>query len=571
MFTLYIIVILLYLNYTNCFKGMLMRSLASRTSTSTYYDSSLTSNSKFRQLDENVLSIMQSINEQIVPIAGDRDFTHKKGELLPKKPIEFKCDSYMSSSFHTIRSVSFCGSGYDVYNFLVLPRATTNMPILSADIVVLPGGTLAAIDFQPSCDSSSSSSSSSSRDEYYKSGLYDKLSLISSKYQKTLPSGGDLPSHAAHFFSPHAIWTKYDNTDDDSFQITTNAVTDYVQTYVDTFHSLTTTSSSKSSSDIKSTTTTKERRLFQRQYLQYRIDKDPAKKLLIAAFGPTWVDQCLHQSVFPYERVKTRISSSSSSSNDDEVGCRQQDVYFITGNAKKRAEVEDILKKHWDLTISSSSSSSSSSSLESTTTTPTPDVDSWSGAPIRLLTCPLDLPELQGENAVDIAIEKGRMATDILKNTIKNNNNNGVVNDFAVIVEDTSLCFNALGGLPGPYIKWFLDKLGHEGLVTLLAGHEDKSAFAQCIVVYCRYGHEPMAFVGKTDGHIVSPHDDRRKKEEEKKKTFGWDAIFQPAGYTSTYAQMGIEEKNSISHRLKAFRQLAEYLDSQCIVDWGDE
>ena len=37
------------------------------------------------------------------------------------------------------------------------------------------------------------------------------------------------------------------------------------------------------------------------------------------------------------------------------------------------------------------------------------------------------------------------------------------------LVEDTSLCFNALGGLPGVYIKWFLQKLGHDGLNRMLA------------------------------------------------------------------------------------------------------
>lgn len=52
------------------------------------------------------------------------------------------------------------------------------------------------------------------------------------------------------------------------------------------------------------------------------------------------------------------------------------------------------------------------------------------------------------------------------------------------MVEDTSLCFNAYGGLPGPYIKWFLKNLGHEGLYTMLAGFEDKSAYAQCIFAY---------------------------------------------------------------------------------------
>ena len=40
------------------------------------------------------------------------------------------------------------------------------------------------------------------------------------------------------------------------------------------------------------------------------------------------------------------------------------------------------------------------------------------------------------------------------------------------MVEDTSLCFNALGGLPGVYIKWFLEKTGHEGLNNLLAAYE---------------------------------------------------------------------------------------------------
>ena len=54
-----------------------------------------------------------------------------------------------------------------------------------------------------------------------------------------------------------------------------------------------------------------------------------------------------------------------------------------------------------------------------------------------------------------------------------------------VIIEDTSLCFNALGGLPGVYIKWFLEKLGHDGLNRLLAGFEDKSAYAQCVFAFC--------------------------------------------------------------------------------------
>jgi inosine triphosphate pyrophosphatase len=52
------------------------------------------------------------------------------------------------------------------------------------------------------------------------------------------------------------------------------------------------------------------------------------------------------------------------------------------------------------------------------------------------------------------------------------------------MVEDTCLCFNALQGLPGPYIKWFLGKLGHDGLNRMLHGFEDKTAYAQCTFAY---------------------------------------------------------------------------------------
>ena len=60
-----------------------------------------------------------------------------------------------------------------------------------------------------------------------------------------------------------------------------------------------------------------------------------------------------------------------------------------------------------------------------------------------------DLPEFQGE-IDDIAIEKCRLAAEHVKGP--------------VITEDTSLCFNALGGMPGPYIKWFLKKIGPSGM-----------------------------------------------------------------------------------------------------------
>ncbi|GAB2221476.1 hypothetical protein Droror1_Dr00012657 [Drosera rotundifolia] len=169
-------------------------------------------------------------------------------------------------------------------------------------------------------------------------------------------------------------------------------------------------------------------------------------------------------------------------------------VTFVTGNPKKLEEVKAIL-----------------------------------GNSIPFQSLKIDLPELQGEPE-EISKEKARLAS------VKVNG--------PVLVEDTCLCFNALQGLPGPYIKWFLQKIGHEGLNNLLEAYKDKSAYALCVFsLALGPDAEPITFLGKTLGKIVparGPND------------FGWDPIFQPDGYEQTYAEMPKEEKNKISHRSRA-------------------
>ncbi|KRX09239.1 hypothetical protein PPERSA_05908 [Pseudocohnilembus persalinus] len=156
----------------------------------------------------------------------------------------------------------------------------------------------------------------------------------------------------------------------------------------------------------------------------------------------------------------------------------------------------------------------------------------------------VDLPELQGEPE-DIAKEKCRLA---FKQIGK-----------PVITEDTSLCFNAHKGLPGPYIKWYLDKLGPQGLSEMLDSYQDKTGYAQCIIAYMKQEFsEPLVFVGKVDGSIVRP----RQKEGE--KAFGWDPIFEPKESNGkTFAEMEKSEKNLISHRGRAVEKLVQYLKEQ--------
>ncbi|MCJ1399967.1 nucleoside triphosphate pyrophosphohydrolase ham1 [Xylographa trunciseda] len=181
----------------------------------------------------------------------------------------------------------------------------------------------------------------------------------------------------------------------------------------------------------------------------------------------------------------------------------RKSINFITGNRNKLVEVEAIL-----------------------------------GATVDLSSTSLDLVEIQG-TIEEISLDKCRRAA-------------AAVNG-PVLVEDTCLCFNALKELPGPYIKWFLQALGHEGLNNLLVAYEDKSAQAVCTFAYCEGpGHEPLIFQGRTDGKIVPARGPNH---------FGWDPIFEYEG--NTYAEMSKVEKNKISHRFLALQKLRSWLEKQ--------
>ena len=155
----------------------------------------------------------------------------------------------------------------------------------------------------------------------------------------------------------------------------------------------------------------------------------------------------------------------------------------------------------------------------------------------------IDLPELQG---IPEDIVRGKLKLAIEKSK-------GL--EGPVLVEDTSLCFNAYGGLPGPYIKYFLKAIKQEGLYKMACAFEDHSAYAQSIFGLQKdKNSEPHLFIGKTDGEIVSPRG---------QKNFGlsgWDPCFKPNCSFKTYAEMEEDEKNKISHRGKSSKALIDFL-----------
>jgi len=192
----------------------------------------------------------------------------------------------------------------------------------------------------------------------------------------------------------------------------------------------------------------------------------------------------------------------------DELASKET-ITFVTGNKKKLEEVQKILADGNEIEL-----------------------------PFELNNKKLDLPELQGD-PLDVAREKCKLASEQVQGP--------------VLTEDTSLCFNALNGLPGPYIKWFLEKCGHDGLNNMLGGFKDKSAYAQTIfALQMSSDDEVLLFEGRTDGKIVPARGSL---------DFGWDPVFEPLeGGGKTYGEMSKDDKNVISHRGRALAKLKDFL-----------
>lgn len=119
------------------------------------------------------------------------------------------------------------------------------------------------------------------------------------------------------------------------------------------------------------------------------------------------------------------------------------------------------------------------------------------------------------------------------------------------IVEDTSLYIKELNGLPGPLIKWFLKTVGNDGLAKIANTVSDTTTEVRTIIGYAQDPDNIHFFEGVTQGKIVEPRGETG---------FGWDPIFMPDGYDTTFAEMTNEEKDKFSMRKVALEKLREHL-----------
>ena len=121
-----------------------------------------------------------------------------------------------------------------------------------------------------------------------------------------------------------------------------------------------------------------------------------------------------------------------------------------------------------------------------------------------------------------------------------------------VLVEDISLTLDAMNGLPGPFIKWFLASLGNAGVAELANRLDTQDATT--MIMYGLYDGQTLhTFEAHTDGHIAD--------KPRGSNGFGFQEIFIPEDANKTFAEMTEEEMAPYYHRLRALNKLRTHLE----------
>ena len=168
--------------------------------------------------------------------------------------------------------------------------------------------------------------------------------------------------------------------------------------------------------------------------------------------------------------------------------------------------------------------------------------------------CNVDIPET-GTTLEENALQKAQYVYDHYH-----------IDCFA---DDTGLEVEALNGAPGVYSARYAavgcaatpsQPIDHDSeanmtrLLKELGENNNRHARFRTVIALIQQGtaHE---FEGIVTGEII--------RERRGGEGFGYDPIFQPDGYDQTFAELGVEVKNQISHRARATQKLADYLLKQ--------
>jgi len=133
--------------------------------------------------------------------------------------------------------------------------------------------------------------------------------------------------------------------------------------------------------------------------------------------------------------------------------------------------------------------------------------------------------------------------------------------DALVLSDDSGLEVDALGGEPGVYSSRYggedgNDALNNAMLLRELGEEGNRSARFRCVIVLAQGGVSLADFSGAVEGRIL-------KEAQEGDSGFGYDPLFVPDGHGESFASLGDEIKNTMSHRSRALDGVKDWLDRE--------
>lgn len=127
-----------------------------------------------------------------------------------------------------------------------------------------------------------------------------------------------------------------------------------------------------------------------------------------------------------------------------------------------------------------------------------------------------------------------------------------------VLSDDSGLEVDALNGAPGVYSARFAgedanDEANNAKLLEDLSAVTDRSARFRCVIVIAEAGKVLAHFDGKVEGKIIH--------QRQGDAGFGYDPLFVPDGFEKSFAELGSEVKNGLSHRARAMDQVVPWME----------
>ena len=187
----------------------------------------------------------------------------------------------------------------------------------------------------------------------------------------------------------------------------------------------------------------------------------------------------------------------------------RQKIVFATNNAHKLEEVAAILGENYEVLS------------------------------LREIGCEADIPETADTFAGN-ALQKAHYVKEHF--------------GYDCFADDSGLEVDALDGAPGVYSARYSGGGSEENMTKLLhnlTGKSERGAQFRTVIALL-IGEDTRLFEGIVRGSII--------EERRGEGGFGYDPIFMPEGYDKTFAELGSEVKNRISHRAQAVEKLADYL-----------